>query len=205
MKKFLKILVYLFSVLIILLILVAAGLLTYYQTNYQPTPLPSPVSATPPIRMAATSEGKPVLLPVPKTVIWETGCFPLQQKIEFVSPAEDEAIICKTVEIRMASKWMAKKSGQIKFLRNGSLAEQAYNLTVLPHKIKVEYSSQEGMNNAISTLKELAVQSNHQIPCVRIADQPDLKVRGAMLDISRGKVPTLQTLFGMVDFLADLK
>lgn len=32
-----------------------------------------------------------------------------------------------------------------------------------------------------------------------------MQTRGAMLDISRGKVPTMETLFGMVDFLADLK
>ena len=205
MKKFLKILGYLFSLLIILLVLVVAGLLIYYQINYQPTPLPSPISAAPPIRMAASVAGKPVLLPVPKQITWENGCFPLQQTVEFVSPPDDEAIIRKTGEIRMASKWLAKKSAQIKFLRNSSLAEQAYNLTVLPHEIKVEYGTREGMNNAISTLKQLAVQSNRLTPCVQIADHPDLKVRGAMLDISRGKIPTLQTLFGMVDFLADLK
>jgi hypothetical protein len=57
----------------------------------------------------------------------------------------------------------------------------------------------------MTTLKQILGQSGHQIPCVEIKDKPDMPVRGALLDISRGKIPTLQTLYGMVDFLSDLK
>ena len=196
---------YLFSILFIILVVVAAGLLTFYQTSYRTTPLSSSVSAAPPIRMTVPSPGKPVLVPVPRQLVWDAGSFSLREAMEFASPPEDSAAIRKTLEIRLNSKWIFKKEGSVKFKRDRSLADQAYRLKVHPHQIIVEYGNLEGMNYAISTLKQLAFQSNGLLPCVQIADHPDLKVRGAMLDISRGKIPTLQTLFGMVDFLADLK
>jgi len=205
MRKFLKIIKYLFSILIILFIFIAAGLLTHYQASYQPTPMPSHVSAAPPIRMAEPLPGKPVIMPVPKDMVWKGGSFTLREPIEFVSLPEDAATIAKIGAVRLSAKWIEKNSGSLIFVRNPSLMSQGYTLSVMPNRIVVEYSSLEGLNNAISTLKRLILQSNHQLPCVEIEDHPDLKVRGAMLDISRGKVPTLQTLFGMVDFLADLK
>jgi hexosaminidase len=42
-------------------------------------------------------------------------------------------------------------------------------------------------------------------PCVQIADYPDYPVRGVMLDISRDKVPTMDTLYALVDLLAAWK
>ncbi len=205
MRKFLKIIKYLFSILFIFFIFVASGLLTYYQASYQPTQMPSQVSAKPPIRTAETLPGMPVLIPVPKEIAWKTGFFTLREPIDFVSSPEDSASISKIGVVRLSSKWSAKISGPLKFMRNPSLSPQGYTLSVKPTQVVVQYNSLDGVNNAISTLKQLAVQSHHQLPCVEIADHPDLRVRGVMLDISRGKIPTLQTLFGMVDFLADLK
>src|SRR5205085_841863 len=43
------------------------------------------------------------------------------------------------------------------------------------------------------------------LPELRINDSPDFAVRGIMLDISRDKVPTMPTLFALVDLFAELK
>lgn len=43
------------------------------------------------------------------------------------------------------------------------------------------------------------------IPCFTISDWPDIKARGVMLDISRTKVPTMETLLALIDQLATLK
>lgn len=43
------------------------------------------------------------------------------------------------------------------------------------------------------------------LPVVHIEDWPDFPVRGVMLDIARDKVPTMDTLFRLVDMLAGLK
>src|SRR5690606_32733052 len=43
------------------------------------------------------------------------------------------------------------------------------------------------------------------VPLCSIDDAPDFAKRGIMLDVSRGKVPTLETLCGLVDLCARMK
>lgn len=43
------------------------------------------------------------------------------------------------------------------------------------------------------------------LPCLSISDWPDFPNRGIMLDISRDKVPTMKTLFRLVDLMAEWK
>jgi hexosaminidase len=43
------------------------------------------------------------------------------------------------------------------------------------------------------------------LPCLKIRDWPDFARRGVMLDISRGRVPKLETLLELVGHLADFK
>jgi hexosaminidase len=55
------------------------------------------------------------------------------------------------------------------------------------------------------TLRQLVRQFREALPACLIEDAPDFPSRGVMLDISRDKVPTLETLFRLVDELAELK
>ena len=41
--------------------------------------------------------------------------------------------------------------------------------------------------------------------CLRIRDWPDFPRRGVMLDVSRGRVPKLETLLDLAEHLADFK
>ncbi|MFP4638347.1 MAG: beta-N-acetylhexosaminidase [Spirochaetaceae bacterium] len=43
------------------------------------------------------------------------------------------------------------------------------------------------------------------LPVCTIADEPDFPLRGAHIDISRNRVPTMETLYGLVDMLSKLK
>jgi hypothetical protein len=43
------------------------------------------------------------------------------------------------------------------------------------------------------------------LPCLHINDYPDFPARGVMLDISRDRVPTMDTLYALVDMLASWK
>jgi hypothetical protein len=54
------------------------------------------------------------------------------------------------------------------------------------------------------TLAQLT-DGDGDVPEGEITDWPDLPVRGVMLDVSRDKVPTLETLFALVDRLAGWK
>ena len=47
--------------------------------------------------------------------------------------------------------------------------------------------------------------SSLQLPALRISDWPDFPARGVMLDISRNRVPTMATLYDLIDLLASWK
>ena len=46
---------------------------------------------------------------------------------------------------------------------------------------------------------------NGRLPAGTVRDHPDLAVRGVMVDISRDKVPTMDSLKALIDRLASLK
>ncbi len=50
-----------------------------------------------------------------------------------------------------------------------------------------------------------AEHSENKIPCLSIHDWADFERRGFMLDISRDKVPTMETLFHIIDMLSSWK
>src|SRR6185295_9432611 len=62
-----------------------------------------------------------------------------------------------------------------------------------------------GFHHAISTLGQLCLARQGYFPFVDIQDEPDIPVRGVMLDVSRDKVPKVFTLLKLVDWLSWLK
>lgn len=86
--------------------------------------------------------------------------------------------------------------------KNDSLPNEGYLLNV-NEKIMIEYSDYNGVFYALSTLKNLI--SNNKIPYCEIEDKPSIKIRGYMLDISRDKVCTLDTIKKVIDLMAELK
>jgi hypothetical protein len=82
---------------------------------------------------------------------------------------------------------------------------QGYELTIAPDGVLIEAHDAAGVFYAVCTLIQIVEQSGGRLPALRIADWPDFAARGVMLDISRDKVPTMETLFGLVDMLAGWK
>lgn len=85
-----------------------------------------------------------------------------------------------------------------------SLPPQGYRLSVRMDGIGIASSDDAGAFYAQATLEQLR-RGGGGLPVVEISDHPDLAVRGVMLDVSRDKVPTLDTLRALVDRLASLK
>ena len=83
--------------------------------------------------------------------------------------------------------------------------EQGYTLTIGPEQIVIEARTRAGIFYAVCTLGQVLAQSGRALPCMHVADWPDFHVRGVMLDISRDKVPTMQTLRDLVEMLAGWK
>jgi hexosaminidase len=80
-----------------------------------------------------------------------------------------------------------------------------YELTITPTTIHAVAGRPAAVFYAVTTLIQLLQQYGDQLPAVRITDWPDFPNRGLMLDISRDKVPTMATLFHLVDLLASWK
>ena len=95
--------------------------------------------------------------------------------------------------------------GNIVFRFNAKMPVQGYMLDIRTGKMTIEYSNRQGLYYALVSLKVLKQNYAGKIPCVFIEDYPDLPVRGLMLDISRDKVPKLETLMNIAQLLADLK
>lgn len=84
--------------------------------------------------------------------------------------------------------------------------EQGYTLSSQPGEpIRIQGHDTAGVFYGIQTLIQLIQQHGATLPALVIEDWPDLPRRGVMLDISRDRVPTMATLYALVDKLASWK
>ena len=85
-------------------------------------------------------------------------------------------------------------------------AGEGYRLSVTSAGITVEGDGPAGTFYGMQTLRQLlAGVTNSVLRGVEIADTPDFAVRGIYHDVTRGKVPTLDTLKRLVDTLSYYK
>ena len=84
---------------------------------------------------------------------------------------------------------------------------QGYKLQIAKNKISILAHDKAGAFYAKMTLQQIACQcaDKKKLPCLFIFDYPDILNRGVMLDISRDKVPKMETLKKLVDTLAECK
>jgi hypothetical protein len=82
---------------------------------------------------------------------------------------------------------------------------QGYEMTITPDRIYVVAGAPAGVFYAVQTLNQILFQKGRALPTLRCGDWPDFINRGVMLDISRDKVPTMETLYGLIDLLASWK
>ncbi|MCK5270059.1 MAG: family 20 glycosylhydrolase [Sedimentisphaerales bacterium] len=84
---------------------------------------------------------------------------------------------------------------------------QGYKLTIKPNQIRIVAHDGAGAFYAAQTLKQIFHQDGWtgQLACAVIDDWPDFPNRGVLLDVSRDKVPKMETLYNLVDLLSELK
>ncbi len=84
-------------------------------------------------------------------------------------------------------------------------AKESYSIVLDTERRVIRSSSEAGLYRGLTTLTQLLSDSKLELPSTKIDDYPNLKTRGYMLDISRCRVPTLESLYALVDQLATLK
>lgn len=83
-----------------------------------------------------------------------------------------------------------------------SLPPEGYVLDIGDSGIQLRHADPAGARYGTEALRQLRLQFGGRIPGLHIEDSPDLAVRGYMLDISRGRVPTMGYLRRLVDLLS---
>jgi hexosaminidase len=214
MKKILKLILWVFYAVLGLILGLIIFLYTYYnilekkqikldkqlETRSEVITIPSDTTINP------VQDEVLNLLPVPQKVNFKGGYFVFPST--FVYSVSDT--LKKSVEdfLKILPEIKTRFTGHgenIQFKYKKNLQAQGYTMDIKPPKIIIEYSNKQGLYYAIVSLKVLRQNYAGTIPCVYIEDSPDLDVRGLMLDISRDKVPTKETLMGIVQLIADLK
>jgi len=95
--------------------------------------------------------------------------------------------------------------GLVRFEHDGSLTRpDAYRLEIAGD-IRVRAATPAGLRHGAHTLVQIARLHPEALPRLEIDDAPSFAHRGAMLDISRDRVPTMAHLKATIDLLASLK
>ncbi len=135
------------------------------------------------------------LIPFPKTLVIEKGC--LKNKKIFIKtfPAS------KRLLNALRDMKLKNEGTPVEIFVNGAEGE-GYTLEI-GNRIIIEGESEQGAFYGIQTLKQLF--ESKKVPYLYIKDSPDFPHRGFYHDITRGKVPKLETLKKLIDKIAYFK
>jgi len=111
----------------------------------------------------------------------------------------------KFVERTRGVQRIPKTGPKICSVINKGMDPEAYELEITTRFSSIVAGNARGIEHAQRTFDQLRKQCGDVVPCLRVVDAPDFAVRGFMLDISRGKVPTNEALRVLVRQLASLK
>lgn len=83
--------------------------------------------------------------------------------------------------------------------KKSSMEDEEYKLSVKKDNIEINASTSKGLFYGIQTLIQIIREYGYSLPGVIIEDKPYFKHRGFYHDVTRGKVPKLETLMNLVD------
>lgn len=152
------------------------------------------------------------LAPYPKQLSLDGGVFNAANKHYIRLIAEDIQSLIAAAE-QTGMDWEVTASPKVPEEQLGMVIQldemsgipaDGYHLTVSSDLIEILASTASGAFYGACTFAQIVKQSE-SIPCLSIEDWPDFPDRGVMLDISRDKVPTMETLYHLVDLFAEWK
>ncbi len=165
-----------------------------------------------------------LLLPPPREAVSEGGGFALSERPTISLPPLVPEAVAQPLQRALAELDLAAETSvargraEIRFeLEEGAPKAQAYRLDIDDLGIRIHSSDPAGLFYGASTLAQWlrihfdgvsVTRRQHDrrmVPALRASDWPDFLHRGVLLDISRDKVPTLDTLRELVDLLASWK
>jgi hexosaminidase len=137
--------------------------------------------------------GLPIVLP------------PTATDADFASAVALRDTLLRTLDLHLPIETHARADGlgpAIELQRSGARGD-AYRIEIAPGGARLSGEGPAGLRYAVETTLQLV--SGGALPACSIDDAPDFPKRGIMLDVSRGKVPTLETLCALVDLCVRTK
>ncbi|MDP8944618.1 MAG: family 20 glycosylhydrolase [Actinomycetota bacterium] len=162
-----------------------------------------------------------ILLPKPRSVVARTGAYRLTGGSKIICQGDTASLfpIARRLQRALLQNqrigW-ALRAGDlgIDSSRDGTtitlapeqgIPAQGYRLRIADDGIDLVAGDAAGAFYGVMTLGQMLRQCEGALPAGEIEDSPDFPSRGVMLDISRSKVPTLETLFDLVDLFSGWK
>ncbi len=133
----------------------------------------------------------PKLLPLPQKAVWGNG-FLDWSKAEFNVDENGLPV----------GDFLSIETAELPF----SNSLDAYGLSILPDGIIIRARDERGVRMALATLRQIGMQADSRgFRFCEIEDFPNADIRAFSLDLSAGKIPTLEDLKLLVDRLSLFK
>lgn len=160
------------------------------------------------------------LIPSPKKLVNKSGSFRIKRDTKIILNYNcdfnnfEAALILKNeikdklgFNIKINKGYIDEKSkNSINIIKSGAIGnEEGYKLEINEDSINVISYGNSGLFYGIQTLMQIIRQSGAILPNLEIEDEPYFKNRGFYHDVTRGRVPKLETLKKLVDKAAFYK
>ncbi|MGN1198528.1 MAG: glycoside hydrolase family 20 zincin-like fold domain-containing protein, partial [Acetatifactor sp.] len=122
--------------------------------------------------------------------LWDT--------IELLNAEIEESLGYRLRIERVGTEAAAGQRG-IGLMLSADLKEQEYTLEIGETGIRIRGGSIHAVRYGVQTLRQIIRQQGAVISCLRIEDKPDIANRAFLIDVTRGRIPTLKSLKELAD------
>lgn len=175
------------------------------------------------LSLGAVGGAEPLLLtPWPKSVDARSGSFKVTAGTPILVPARlerSESLALARLQDAFAAKaGFRPHAGDVASAAKGAISlavrpqaasdartADGYELRIAPEGVALVGNSDSGLFYGLQTLVQLVEQHGAELPVLNVRDEPDFRWRGYYQDISRGRVPKVETLEWTIDYLASQK
>jgi len=118
-----------------------------------------------------------------------------------------QALGQSNIQVHIAAHTAVAEQPLMEMRVDTTFSPQSYQLEISDSAIQLKGGDMAGLHYGMLTLRQVSqyAQEKGYWPCLVINDEPDFERRGVMLDISRDKVPAMETLYALIDKLASWK
>jgi hypothetical protein len=162
-----------------------------------------------------------ILLPKPRWVVARSGAYRLTGGSKIICQGDPESLFPVARRLQRAllesqrigwalraedpGNYGSRGGTTIMLAPEQGIPAQGYRLRIADNGMDLVAGDAAGAFYGVMTLVQMLRQCEGALPAGEIEDSPGFPSRGVMLDISRSKVPTLQTLFDLVDMFSGWK